>query len=437
MKGLQHTDRLAAYTFNYPSMGNVCVDANPARNGDIVATVPALAYVKPYFLSHFQQGFRTYVCSSTFKVFDEGGKPYIGLLIQDSVCGERAGYRTEGDHYLPVHTSVETGRYASTEWVGKIAYLITLGDNWGITDDGAALGAIAVGTFKDRWQFRPNAIGWGARFVQVSLNPSLRTMNSPVTITASGSGDGSCCFGACTIEAYPEVTNAHGLFVEVDVNAFATNPLYEISLIQLNYTGATETVIIDGSPVVQPKTELVSTGSGHFRIPFDAVGLAQTVTMRVFSTKIDGSGCSCGDGQCCSVFELEVDVTANTGIVCTPATAPTPTTNDWRLFDLYTDPLIATGDRAMGITLGGNATVFGTPIALSNTTGLQAAIETALGVAGFSYNTVSVTFSLAPANAGKSLLEIIVTNVNLGAVLDSLQVSIDNAATTDVVFAIV
>ncbi len=432
MKSLNHTNRIAAFAQDYPTHGRMRIDANAARNGQVMLPAPALNLAKPYFLSHFQQGNCSYVVSGTMRVISPEANPYLGILTQDTVSGQRAVYETEGDFYLPVHSSVVVGRYTSqANWVGKTAYLITIGDDWGITHDSTADGAIAVGTFKNGWDFRQNGIGWGSRFVHVTLQSSLRAGNHPVTVLPSV-GECGCCFSECRVEAYPEVKAQHGLFIEFEINPFSANPLFEVSRVELNYTGQTETVIVDGTPITRPRTDLFTQGSGYFKVPFEETGTA-TITARVYVQKIDEAGCSCGTNGCCETFTFTVEVSDDSGFVCTPATPPAPTTNDWRILKVYADADVSAIDTTDKIKFGGISYDFTSPIGFDEPNDIEVAITEILTAQGVAFGAVTVTTEIGATDGDNTTLEVIITDVNAAVTIESLRASI-NGTTAAMLF---
>jgi len=434
MKGLQHTDRVEAYTQYYPTVDRMFVEAN-SNSTEIIDAVPALAKVKPYFLSHFPFMGKTYVCSGTFKVFNEATNPYIGVLIRDTVSGDLAGYRTSGKHFLPVHESVTDTEYASASWVGKYAYLVVVGEDWGVTADPTGFDAMCIGRFTDRYYFRPNGIRWGDRFAKVELDPSLSTMNVSITITDNTSA--GCCFGSCKVSAFPSVKNARGKSVTINANAYSLNPIYEIEKIEWCWTGATETITVGGDTITQPKADKVTKTSIN-TIIFDSYG-SKTVTIRVFLAKDGECGCGCGDSACCVVKEFVLDVQPATVNVCLPGSGTSgtgvPAVNTLKIFHSYTDPKTAVADKVLGITTSTGAVLFPTTVDISNTSGLQTAIETLLTSEGISFGDVTVDYVAATADGDTAVVGVIVTDCDDALV--SMEVTIDGAIPLSATFDIV
>lgn len=435
MKGLQHTDRVEAYTQYYPTVDRMFVEAN-SNSTEIIDAVPALAKVKPYFLSHFPFMGKTYVCSGTFKVFNnENSRPYIGVLIRDTVSGDLAGYRTSGKHFLPVHESVTDTEYGSASWVGKYAYLIVVGEDWGVTADPTGFDHICIGRFTDRYYFRPNGIRWGDRFAKVELDPSLSTLNASFTITDNTSA--GCCFGSCKVSAFPSVKNARGKSVTINANAYSLNPIYEIEKIEWCWTGATETITVGGDTITQPKADKVTKTSIN-TIVFDSYG-SKTVTIRVFLAKDGECGCGCGDSACCVVKEFVLDVQPAAVNVCLPGSGTSgtgvPAANNLKIFQTYTDTKIAIADKVMGITTSTGAVLFPTAVTISNTSALQTAIETLLTSESISFGHVTVDYLAAGADGGTAVVGVIVTDCDDALV--SMEIEIDGATPLSATFDIV
>lgn len=423
MKGLQHTDRVEAYAQCYPTADRMFVEAN-SNSTEIVAQVPELKLVKPYFLSHFPFMGKNYVCSGTFNIFDADGKPYLGVLMRDTVSGDLAGYRTSGQHYLPVHESVTDNDYESISWVGKTAYLIVDGDEWGVTPTPMQSTHIAIGRFVERYHFRPNGIKWGDRFARVELDPSLSAMNDNITITENvGSG---CCFGECKVTAYPRVKNARGKMVTLIANAFAINPIYDITRIEWCWTGATETITVGGQTITQPKADAWGK-SQEQTIPFDAYG-STTVTVRVFLKKDGNCGCGCGDGSCCVIKELTVDVQPNAAMVCLDGSGGSTVTldNDYQIVYSYKDNAVATAETVTGITTSAGAAVFTSPVDMNDTVALKTEIETVLDGQSVAYGAVSVTYVPAANDGENALLSVTITGVD--GTIDSIEMVVNGSS---------
>jgi len=434
MKGLQHTDRVEAYTQYYPTVDRMFVEAN-SNSTEIIDAVPALAKVKPYFLSHFPFMGKTYVCSGTFKVFNEATNPYIGVLIRDTVSGDLAGYRTSGKHFLPVHESVTDTEYASASWVGKYAYLVVVGEDWGVTADPTGFDAMCIGRFTDRYYFRPNGIRWGDRFAKVELDPSLSTMNESFTITDNTSA--GCCFGSCKVSAYPSVKNARGKSVTINANAYSLNPIYEIEKIEWCWTGATETITVGGDTITQPKADKV-TKTPINTIVFDSYG-SKTVTIRVFLAKDGECGCGCGDGACCVVKEFVVDVQPSAISICNPGSGTSgtgvPTTNTYRVFETYYDTMVSVKDMVLGITTSAGPILFPTAINIIDVSALQTAIETLLDNENIAYGAVSVSYSAAQNDGETATIGLFITDCDDALV--SLEISIDSTTPLSANFDII
>lgn len=432
MKGLQHTDRVEAYAQSYPTSDRIFVEAN-ANSTEIIAQVPELNMVKPYFLSHFPFMGKNYVCSGTMQVFNAETSPYIGILMRDTVPGDLAGYRTSGKHYLPVHTSVTENDYESISWVGKTAFLVVEGDDWGVTPTPLGLSAICIGRFVERYTFRPNGIKWGDRFAKVELDPGLAANNEPITVTANTSG--SCCFGDCKVTAFPRVKNAHGKLVTIAANAFAFNPIYDITRIEWCWSGQEETITSGGNTITQPKAD--AWGSSDTQtIKFDDYG-EHTVTIRVFLSKDGGCGCGCGDSSCCVVKELIVDVQPNAAYVCIPGSSSsggggTGVTdgNTWSLFASYKDNDLLVPDTISSMKISGTGYAFAGGISVSDTSNVSDAIETVLNAQGVTFGSITVNFSAAGAIGEHAVLNVLVTGVDTAFTLDGMTIDIDGSATS-------
>lgn len=416
MKGLQHTDRVEAYAQSYPTSDRIFVEAN-ANSTEIIAQVPALNLVKPYFLSHFPFMGKNYVCSGTFQIFDAETHPYLGVLMRDTVSGDLAGYRTSGKHYLPVHETVTVNDHESIDWVGKTAYLIVDGDEWGVTPTPMQSTAIIIGRFVERYHFRPNGIKWGDRFAKVELDPGLASANSPITVPENvGSG---CCFGECKVTAYPRVENARGKMVTLNANAFAINPIYDITRIEWCWTGTTETVTVGGQTITQPKADAWGKSQKQ-TIPFNSYG-TKTVTVRVFLAKDGNCGCGCGDGNCCVIKELTVEVQPNAATVCLD-TVGDETLKSYSLFYSYTDTAVATVDEVVGFTVAGTAYTFPSPVPMTSSA-LPTAIESLITSIQGNVGSVSVNYSKGFNDGDKSTLAI--TIIDIDRTLDTLEVLVD------------
>ena len=442
MKGLQHTDRVEAYTQYYPTVDRMFVEAN-SNSTEIIDAVPALAKVKPYFLSHFPFMGKTYVCSGTFKVFNnENSRPYIGVLIRDTVSGDLAGYRTSGKHFLPVHESVTDTEYGSASWVGKYAYLIVAGEDWGVTADPTGFDHMCIGRFTDRYYFRPNGIRWGDRFAKVELDPSLSTMNESFTITDNSSA--GCCFGSCKVSAFPSVKNARGKSVTINANAYSLNPIYEIEKVEWCWTGATETITVGGDTITQPKADKVTKTSIN-TILFDSYG-TKTVTIRVFLAKDGECGCGCGDNSCCVVKDFVIEVQPSTSSVCINGSigsgsgsagggVAVPTTNNYKLFYSYTDATVATQDVIKTMTTEVGTVTFGTAINIDDTAAVEAAVVDVLDTHGIAYTSITVDYSPAANDGETAVLGIIVMGADKELI--SLGTNLDGVTTETATFSVI
>lgn len=419
MKGLQHTDRVEAYAQYYPTADRVFMEAN-ANSTEIIAQVPELNMVKPYFLSHFPFRGKNYVCSSTFQVFDADSFPYVGVLMRDTVSGDLAAYRTSGKHYLPVHKSVTENDYESVSWVGKHAFLIVDGDDWGVTSNPGPANAIVIGRFVERYQFRPNGIKWGDRFVKVELDPALASANNPITVTPNASG--SCCFGECIVTAYPRVKNGKGKIVTLAANAFSVNPIYSISHVEWNWTGNTETVTVNGQTV----DKLVADGKGKDTqtIIFDSYG-TKTVTLTVYLEKDGNCGCGCGDNACCIKKEFTIDVQPTSAMVCFD-TVGNEMPKTYKLFYAYTDSDAGALDYVAGINIAGQLYEFPSPIKMIDTGIIENAIKDVFTSIDATVTSVSVDYSQV-SNDGETAV-LAVNIIGIDRTLDSLAVTIDSSS---------
>lgn len=422
----QHTDRKSVFASLYPTVDRMFVSANAGGVEDIGGGVPAAKFLKPYFLSHYTFEGNVWACSGTFKLFNSESNPYVGVLIRDTPIGKASTYRITGKHYLPVHTSATETKTESTSWNGKVAWLIVEGTEWGVVADPMGKAAIAIGRIQEGYHFRPNGIKWGDRFVKVELDPSLATINKPVTEVAATSD--SCCFGDCKVTAYPEVVSRHGLAITVDVNAFAVNPIYAISKIEWCYTGATEIITLpDGSTFTRPKAD--HKGLDHRRVlRFKEYG-DHTVTLRITLAKDGSCGCGCGDEGCCITKTLLVNASLTSATICIDSNGSgevgvgTVVLNDWICTATYKDLNILTIDKVVGIVTSSGTYTFATSIDANDSAGLSAAITAVLATGPTP--TVSVTYAGASVDGANSTLEVTVTGTD--ATLVSLQMVNDGA----------
>lgn len=435
--GLQHTERVKVGAQYYPTADRMLLELSPNYR-EVIAAAPTARYAKPYFLSHYSHMGRTYICSGTIQLFNADSKPYMGILTRDTAPGDKNPYITSGKAWLPLDTSVEVGEFESQiSLIGKYAYLITEGESWAVTDDLDGKTGIVIGVFISGWNFRPNGITWWDRFVKVDIDPSLSSLNSPVTVEPN-TGD-TCCFGDCIVTAYPIVETSARKSVLVRANAFSLNPLYDITRIEWNYTGATETITKpNGQTVTQPKTELYGPEQCQ-TILFDNFG-TYPITLRVFLGKNGECNCGCGEASgCCIIKEFDVVVSPDASFICESTLGVVDAEYTYGIDYTYVDAAIATADKIEGITLGTGAEAFTAPITLStaNEGAIATATEDIITAANGSYQTVTVYYMPAQHNNDNARLLITVTGLVSNVTLVSAQLSINNGATVDVNFTVV
>ena len=427
--GLQHTERVKVGAQYYPTADRMLLELSPNYR-EIIAAAPTARYAKPYFLSHYSYMGHTYICSGTFQLFNADSKPFIGILKRDTAPGDKNPYITSGKTWLPLDTSVAVGEFESQiSLIGKYAYLITEGENWAVTDDLNGKTGIVIGIFISGWNFRPNGITWWDRFVKVELDPSLSSLNSPVTVEPN-TGD-TCCFGDCIVTAYPIVETSARKSVHIRANAFSLNPLYDITRIEWNYTGTTETI-------TKPKTELWGPEQCQ-TIMFDNFG-TYTITLRVFLGKNGECNCGCGEaGVCCIIRDFDVVVSPDASFICESTSGVVDAEYTYKVDHIYVDASIATADKIEGITLGSGAVAFTAHITLStaNEGAIATAIEDVITAANGSYQSVSVLYMPAQHNNDNARLVITVTGLVSTVTLVSAQLSINNGATVDVDFTVI
>lgn len=411
------TDRSAVNAHNFPTADRLFVDMEIEG---ITATVLPSNMAKPYKYSHYKYMGREYICSGTMRLFDNAGKPFLGILSADTVCGEQGLYRTEGTCYLPVHKSVQTTRKESNSWKGKLAYLITDDgngdtDSWGVTDVAPTgdIKGIVVGRFVESIQFRPNGITWGSRFVMVDIEEEYSTLNSPTVTMPSVSTD--CCFGDCDIVAFPEIVFREGRLVDINANAFAENPLFQISKTKWVYT--------DDSGV---KSRFLPNES----FVFELSSYSYNISLKLEATpQLEGSGASCEScsSNCCATVPFTVRTTPYVEPVCVPS----PTFQNFKLNITYPVTTVATTRKFKTVLFDDSAQYDIHPVIVvstANETDIADAIKAAIFANGFTTTGVYVTVSEAPANNRNETVSVIVSNTK--ADLASLVVNVDGTDQT-------
>jgi hypothetical protein len=414
---MRFTDRSAVNAHNFPTADRLFVDMEIKGVTDTV--LPA-NMAKPYKYSHFKYMGREYICGGTMRLFDNAGKPFLGILSADTVCGEQGLYRTEGTCYLPVHKSVQTTRKESNTWKGKLAYLITDDgagdtDSWGVTDVAPAgdVKGIVIGRFVESIQFKPNGITWGSRFVMVNIEEEYSTLNSPTVTMPSVSTD--CCFGNCDIVAFPEITFQEGRLVDINSNAFAENPLFQISKTKWVYT--------DDSGVVKrtmPNESFV----------FEKVSYSYDISLHLEATpQLEGSGASCEScsSNCCETIVYTVKTTPYTEPVCVPS----PTFQNFRLNITYPVTTVATTRKFKTVLFDDSDPYSVSPVIvveIGNETEIADAIKAAIFGAGFTTTGVYVVIAKASGNGDNETVSVIVSNTKSD--LASLVVTVDGTDQT-------
>lgn len=102
-----------------------------------------------------------------------------------------------------------------------------------------------------------------------------------------------------------------------------------------------------------------------------------------------------------------------------------PSSNNYRCFNAFTDPVIATADTITGITVGGVGVVFASAVTVADgfDSALSKQIKMALASAGGTCSDVVAYVNPAKANTRKTSVEILILGCNV--VVNSFQLDVD------------
>ncbi len=351
---------------------------------------------------------------STLKIVKASTTPHLGVLNADTALNTKGNYDTDLELWLPLHLTCTISENDSFLWEGAVAYLVIDGADWGVTDVvGQGQTAIVIGEFaKAGWHIQPNGIQCGGKYAFVRVNESVKSQNSPVVVEYVPMID-ACDFCDCEPLVFPIYRTYPNRTVDIDLRAVSGNPKHVVDVIEYTYVINNVTYI-----ETEPKISIQFPADGDYDIDYK---------VRVADAN-DNCGCACEGSttECCAEGTITVTVAAGSTLLC-----PSPLVKrTYSKFYSYVNAVVATVDYFKSFVTSNGTTDVTAPIALTNTSAIQTAIEEILDTEGFVYEAVQVNYSAAVGNNDNAVFSVVILNAKNTATVNGFVLTIDTVDTS-------